>query len=195
MESLFDKLQALAYKRRIPSQTATSRDWFQSQTRGMKVKQSDILSDPNLVRKSRPTPGRMFHFSYDPKHKKTLPYYDSFPLIIMVDKAPKGFYGLNLHYLPMGLRAKFLDEMLRITNNNKFDESTKFVMSYQRLIAASKLAPFKPCFKHYLINKVQSEIKMVQPTEWEIAVFLPTARFKGASARKIHSDSRKIIKG
>ena len=29
----------------------------------------------------------------------------------MIEPAPGGFYGLNLHYLAPGVRARFLDEL------------------------------------------------------------------------------------
>jgi hypothetical protein len=193
MESLFDRLQAKAYKKQIPAQTQQSRDWFRSEIRGMRVKSDDILNDRNLERRTRPAPGRMYTYFYDPKHKATLPYYDRFPLIIMVGKAYKGFYGMNLHYLPIPLRAKFLDQLITITNNKKFDESSRFQASYNFLKGSSKMNLFKPCFKHYLIHKVESEIKFLSADLWEIATFLPTARFKGATAKQVHADSRKMI--
>lgn len=193
MESLFDRLQAKAYKKQIPAQTKQSRDWFRSEIQGMRVKSDDILNDKNLERRTRPAPGRMYTYFYDPKHKDTLPYYDRFPLIIMVGKAHKGFYGMNLHYLPIPLRAKFLDQLITITNNKKFDESSRFRASYNFLKGSAKMGLFKPCFKHYLIHKVESEIKFLSADLWEIATFLPTARFKGATAAKVHSDSRKMI--
>jgi hypothetical protein len=193
VESLFDKLQAAAYKKRIPAQTKQSRDWFRGEVRGMRVKGADVLNDPNLEHRTRPAPGRMYTYFYDPKHKATLPYYDRFPLIIMVGPATKGFYGMNLHYLPIPLRAKFLDQLMTITNNKKFDESSRFKASYNFLKGSSKFGAFKPCFKHYLIHKVESEIKFLPADLWEIATFLPTARFKGATAAKVHSDSRKQI--
>ena len=193
MESLFDKLQVAAYKKRIPAQTKESRDWFRGEIRGMRVKAETVLNDKNLEYRTRPAPGRMFTYFYDPKHKATLPYYDRFPLIIMVGKAEKGFYGMNLHYLPIPLRAKFLDQLMTITNNKKFDESSRFRASYNFLKSSSKMGLFKPCFKHYLIHKVESEIKLIPSDLWEIATFLPTARFKGATAKQVHADSRKMI--
>ena len=64
-------------------------------------------------------------YFYDPKTKDTLPYYDRFPLTIMVGPAPKGFYGLNLHYLPLDIRARFLDSLLDTINNKRYDETTQ----------------------------------------------------------------------
>jgi len=43
------------------------------------------------------------------------------------------------------------------------------------------------------MNHIDSNIKFISADLWEIATFLPTARFKGATSRKVHSDSRKLI--
>ncbi|MAE55833.1 MAG: hypothetical protein CMK23_07535, partial [Porticoccaceae bacterium] len=140
-----------------------------------------------------PLIGSMNMFFYDPKHKETLPYYDRFPLIIIIGPAKGGFMGLNLHYLPPILRAKFLDELLNITNNNKYDETTRFQISYKMLQATTKMRYFKPCIKHYLFSQVKSRLARVHAPEWEIATFLPTADFAKASATSVYRESRKAI--
>jgi hypothetical protein len=135
----------------------------------------------------------MYMFMYDPKHRKTLPYYDSFPLIIAVERAPKGFYGLNLHYLSPVLRAKFLDKLMENTNNRKFDETTRMTLNYQALKSIGKLKAFAPCFKHYLTSHVDSSIVMVEAPEWEIAIFLKTESFKKKSKSHVWGQSRRSI--
>lgn len=137
--------------------------------------------------------GDMFMFFYDAKHKDTLPYYDRFPLAIIVDFAPDGFYGINLHYLPLPLRAKFLDALLDTTTNKKYDKTTRFRASYRMLQSASKTRYFKPCFKHYLADHVKGNFAKIAAPDWEIATFLPTADFRGASEARVHRDSRAML--
>jgi hypothetical protein len=137
----------------------------------------------------------MYMYFYDPKTKDTLPYYDRFPLTIIVDPAPNGFYGLNLHYLPVPLRARLLDGLMDTLNNEKYDETTRFRLSYSMLSSASKLTAFKPCFKRYLSGHVRSRFALVDPSDWEIATFLPTADFAKASISRVYRDSRRIIRG
>ena len=43
--------------------------------------------------------GKLNMFMYDPKLKKKLPYYDTFPLVLPIESYSDGFLGLNLHYL------------------------------------------------------------------------------------------------
>jgi hypothetical protein len=137
--------------------------------------------------------GSMIMFFYDPKHRDTLPYYDSFPLIIAIGPAPGGFHGLNLHYLPIPLRAKFLDSLMDITNNKRYDESTRFDMSYQFLKSSSTMKYFKPCFKHYLTKQVEGKLAYIPPPEWEIATFLPAAQWQKGGRSQAYSDARKMI--
>ena len=141
----------------------------------------------------RPSIGRLNMYFYDPKTKDKLPYYDTFPLSVIVSKAPGGFYGLNLHYLAPTLRAKFLDALMDITNNKAYDDTTKFQARYNILQKTSKLRFYKPCFKHYLSKNVRSRFAYVPPPEWEIATFLPLANFEKASQRQVYKDSRTMV--
>lgn len=121
--------------------------------------------------------GRMVFFSYDPKHKKTLPYYDRYPLVIVTDMRPDGFLGLNLHYLPPMLRASLLDALWSYAGEGS-DESTRLEISYQILKATSRSRWYKPCVKEYLSGHVRSQIRVISPADWDNAIFLPLARFE-----------------
>jgi hypothetical protein len=158
-----------------------------------KVSRSALMKEDPVELRSKGIVGNMYMFFYDPKTKDTLPYYDSFPLVVVVGPAPGGFYGLNLHYLPPALRAKMLDAMMDITNNKKYDESTRFQMTYNTLKRAASLKFFKPCYKHYLNSNVRSRFAYVPAPEWEIATFLPTADFQKSGKSTVYSDSRKMI--
>ena len=66
----------------------------------------DLIRDGKQSR--TPHYGRMNMFFYDPKGRKTLPYYDTFPLVLPIESYPDGFLGINFHYLPIPLRLKLL---------------------------------------------------------------------------------------
>jgi hypothetical protein len=187
-EKYHDKLSASG----ITARTHESRAWFFDKLKGLSnIDRTKLLNDHALNPMHRPLPGRMFMFFYDPKGKKQLPYYDRFPLIIMVGKAKGGFYGLNLHYLPNKLRAIFFDKLLSFTNNNKYDETTKFKLTYNMLRSAASLKYFAPCFKHYLFSHLSSVPVEVPSTDWEIAVCLPTWKFVGDNNTSIWKESLK----
>ena len=196
MSNLFAKLEYEAFRAGVNPRTKEAQDWFRQKAQQMRrINRQDLLQDEQvkLVNRQNPLIGSMNMFFYDPKHKDTLPYYDRFPLVIIVGPAEKGFYGLNLHYLPNVLRAKMLDALLDITNNKKYDESTRFQVSYKLLQSSSKMRYFKPCYKHYLTAHVKSRLARVAAPEWEIATFLPTANFEKSSAANVYKDSRKAI--
>jgi hypothetical protein len=183
----------------VPARTDAAREWYRDQAK--QVRRSDV-QETRLIREmgsdryeSRFRLGHMYMFLYDPKHKDTLPYYDRFPLIFPINRAKGGFLGINMHYLPLQLRAKLMDALYDNVTNDRFDETTRLRASYNTLSAASKFKEFKPTVKHYLSNHVRSRLVYVNPTEWDIALFLPTARFVGATQTQVWQESRKIIRG
>jgi hypothetical protein len=193
MSNLFKNLEYEAFRNGITPRSKQSRDWFRkkAQEMGRGVNRGALMKEDPIELKSKKILGSMMMFFYDPKLKKTLPFYDSFPLVIVLQPAEGGFLGLNLHYLPPVLRAKFLDALLEITNNSKYDESTSFTATYDLLKRSSKMKYFKPCIKHYLTSHVRSKFAYVPAPEWEIATFLPTADFQKASQSTVYADSRR----
>ena len=182
-----------AFRNGITPRTKESMDWFRRKAQAMRrVNRNQIMKEEPIELRSRQVIGNMYMFFYDPKTKDQLPYYDRFPLVVVVGPAEGGFYGLNLHYLPPVLRAKMLDGLIDITNNRIYDETTRFNVRYNTLKRASRLKYYKPCFKHYLNSQVRSRFAYVQPPEWEIATFLPTADFS-TNKNSVYRDSRKMI--
>jgi len=125
-----------------------------------------------------PTIGEMYMFTYDPKHKETLPFYDVFPLVIPIEMYGDGFLGLNLHYLPPIARARLMDSLRKISNNDKYDDTTKLMVSYKVLKSYStQLSGFENCIKRYLYSHVRSKFHQVAASEWDKAVMLPLQKW------------------
>ena len=179
----------------IEEKTLQSLEWFRSELQATYLNQDKMNEEGELVIQAYPFIGSMVMFPYDAKTKKKLPYWDRFPVVIVmeVEEDYGSFQGLNLHYLPPTLRAKFLDGLMDRLTDKKFDEKTRFAVSYQYLKSATKLKYFKPCFKHYLTSNVRSRFAVVPAPEWEIATFLPTADWQKGSGRQVYKDSRNMI--
>ena len=196
MASLFDDILVQGVRSgQIPARTQQARDWFRDKAR---TQRSARAYPANLMKETgdkvdSPRIGHMYHFFYDPKTKQTLPYYDRFPLIFMVGPAKGGFYGINLHYLPPKLRATLMDNLYNVVSNKRYDENTKLRISYDILKGASKYRFFKPTFKHYLTENVNSQFLKIDSAEWDIALFLPTERFEKANKSRVFADSRKAV--
>ena len=171
-----------------------SYDWYKRKVQSMTTPGARSLISQGKAT-LRPKYGVMNLFGYDPKHKDKLPYYDVFPLILPLEPAKGGFLGLNLHYLPQTLRAQFLDQLYDRTNNTKFDESTRFNVTYKMLKGLSGKPYFKACVKHYLTSQIRSSFAIVDSADWEIAIFLPTESFRKSSMENVWKESRKKISG
>jgi|TARA_B110000285_G_C15058924_1_gene581213 hypothetical protein len=190
--SLFDTLQAQAFRAGITGNTKSSQRWFQTKVKALSApSRTALLKDEALKKTANPRVGDMMMYSYDPKHKATLPYYDRFPLTIMVQPAKGGFHGLNLHYLSPGVRARFLDELMALSPSKMTDTSRLAKLRYDLLTGAQKYKEFKPCFKHYLMSQVKSQMVRVPMTEWEIAIFLPVEQFVNVKSQSVWRYSRK----
>ena len=179
-----------------PNRTKEARDWYRTNAQQIRsVNTSRLMTDKKNVKTviNQRDIGKMFMFFYDPKHKDTLPYYDTFPLVFPIDFKPGGFLGINLHYLPPVLRARLMDALYATANNRKYDDSTKLRVSYQILASASRFKYFKPCIKHYLWEHVMGNRYLnIEPTNWDSALMLPTERFKKATKDKVWRESKEI---
>ena len=180
------------YKRQLQARSKEANAWFANNVKKLgTIGSGKMLGDDRLRKQSGASPGDMVMYTYNPKLKATLPYYDTFPLTIVVGPAKDGFYGINLHYLPPKVRAIFLDKLNDVASNQKFNATTRFKITYKLLMATKSYKYFKPCFKHYLSANVTSNIIKVNAAEWNIAIFLQTANFKKASVGTVWADSKR----
>jgi hypothetical protein len=138
--------------------------------------------------------GGLYCFYYDPKGKAEMPYYDIFPMVLILEKYSDGFLGLNLHYLPYQYRVAFLSKLLPYAVLDKDDEIKRLRVTYDILCASKRFKEFQPCIKKYLFGHVRSRLLTIQPNEWEIASLLPLHQFKGASPNKVWQESVEEIR-
>jgi hypothetical protein len=148
----------------------------------------DLIRDGK--RNNKPFYGKLNMFMYSPKFKKTLPYYDTFPLVLPLEMYPDGFLGINLHYLPIPLRIKLLDRLVDYSNNTAFDESTKLIVDYSKLKSVRLI---RPTIHKYLAGYTKSQFRRIDADEFTVATLLPVQRFKKASASEVWKESRAMI--
>lgn len=196
MASLFLTLRNELQTKGYDTRSREARNWFTERVRELngRINRKTLLNDTELKVRSQPIWGHMFMFVYDPKHKDTLPYYDRFPLVIALQKAPGGFLGLNLHYLRPDIRALFLDKMLDTLPGKgaQLDENSKLRLRYSLLAKARRMRYFAPCLKHYLFDHVKTRISQVHAPDWTTAIFLPTEHFAKANKTKVWKESQRI---
>ena len=95
MSNLFKNLEIEAFRAGITPRTKQSRDWFRKRLSNIskvgRINRSDLMKSDSVNLKNRTLVVSMQMFFYDPKHKDTLPYYDAFPLVIVIGPAKNGF--------------------------------------------------------------------------------------------------------
>ena len=168
--SIFDEISKLKKSGKEPYQ------WYRN-----RIKELGTPSQTQLIRDGKITGrvnfGALNMFIYDPKLKNKLPYYDTFPLVLPIERYRDGFLGINFHYLPYALRARL---MSRLDPNANYS-----ALKNVRLV--------KPTLKRYLNSNVRSRFRKLEEEDFMTAIMLPVQRFRKSSASKVWSDSRKVI--
>jgi len=174
----------------LASAAKKSRNWFQQQARLLGTQQptpQKVMRGGELT--SRPMPGKLYMFLYDPKHKETLPYYDMFPLVFPFSKDSTGFTGLNMHYLPYQMRVMLLQRLMDFASNKSMDETTRLKYSWSLIDGVSRYKLAQPCVKKYLANHVKTQLKLIPANDWATAMLLPVEQFVGSNKQKVWQDS------
>ena len=138
--------------------------------------------------------GMLYCYYYDPKTKDDLPYWDRFPMVLILEKYNDGFLGLNLHYLPVRYRVAFLQKLMKYAQMTPEQDIRRMRISYDILQSTRRFAEFRPCLKRYLYSHLRSRILMIEPNEWDVATMLPIQQFRGAKPQKVWMDSVKEYK-
>jgi len=167
-----------------------STSWYRAKIKEFgKPGASQLIRDGK--RDNKPFYGKLNMFFYDPKFKKKLPYYDTFPLVLPLEIYNDGFLGINFHYLPISLRVKLLDKLVDYTNSEDFtDVSTRMVVDYNKLKSVRLI---RPTIHKYLSGYTKSQFRRIDADEWTIATLLPVQRFKKSSDKEVWKESRSMI--
>ena len=191
--SYLDQLKVAINTNNVEARARAAGNWFRSlvnRTRGAfstETPQTILSRSESLV--ARSILGQMYFYSYNPKWKDELPWYDTFPLVFPIERYSDGFLGLNFHYLAPKHRAILMDQLKAFANNKKYDETTRLRLTYNMLKGFSKIKRARPTVHRYLSSKVNSKFVLVNADEWEVALFLPVERFRKASKKKVWAHS------
>ena len=131
----------------------------------------------------------MFFYIYDAKYKDELPFWDKFPIVIPIKYYSNGWLGLNLHYIPPGLRGPLLDKLMEYT---KAANSPRAFMklSYPLLKSIVRTKTLAPLIHRYLASHVKTDLVRVEPEYWMRAALLPVQQFQKESATTVWRQSR-----
>lgn len=192
---ILQKIEA-AWARNNPNDTkrntAKSLDWFRKYVGKSfnKIGTATMFRDRDMW-KSKFRFGKMYFFEYNAKHKATLPVWDRYPLVFpfSIYNAPDGVpivIGLNMHYLPPALRMMAFNALMKLRTEKRYRKKTRLEMEWSMLKAMAESKYFEHCIHSYRLDHLRSVLVEVPAESWELALFLPVARFIGdKSALKI----------
>jgi len=161
-------------------------------SRYKKVSRNVIRHSPNVRQVVRPVRGGMYTFKYVPKGKDSLPYYDSWPLIIPFRRMSGGrIHAFNLHYLPPKLRMKILWKLSPLLMEKELidEQSAEEGQSadYYDLNALNirydftgrgGLKMLRKCTRTYILNNIRGKLIEFPTQTWPVVAFLPIARWR-----------------
>mgnify|MGYP003138579391 CR=1 FL=1 len=174
MASIFDTI------RKSAGDKEKSVNWYRSKVRQLasRISSAKLMRQGNVV--ARPRLFDFCMFSYDPKLKRKLPYYDRFPLVFIIELYEDGFLGMNFHYLPYNLRARLLEEL----------DNRNFRRNYSQL---KRIKLIRPTIKRYLRAHYRSGFMRLEKDDYIPAIFMPVAKFEKASESRVFADSRRMV--
>jgi hypothetical protein len=151
-----------------------SANWYRTNVQSIadRVTARKLMSSGKL--NGIPSRGRLNMFFYDPKYKKVLPYYDTFPLVLPLETIPGGFMGMNFHYLRPLQRLSLLNNLQRFASGG-MSKSTRIDATYDGI---KNVGIAKPTIKKYLYKHVRSSFLRIDFDEAALAVYLPVQQFK-----------------
>lgn len=179
--SLRDKIQKKELDIRSRSHAL---NWFRDKVRESfsgRVQYKDKFA---AVAPSQAGMGRMYFFGYDPLHRDILPFYDTFPLVVVIGKYDDGFLGMNLHYLPPQPRALLLEQLMTKTRGSG-TKNARMDINWEVVNQIAKVKGFDRCVHRYLTDHIITPLVRVNEDQWETACLLPVQDFKGASAQQV----------
>ena len=193
-ESFLSKVSDAIKTGTVGQEVRRSAQWFQDKIKGLKgemknrfsstnaakfYREAETKVNPNLL-KRRAELGDLFCYYYNPKYRATLPYYDMFPMIMLIGAEKDTFLGINFHYLRPKWRAVLLDRV-----------SAKLGSGLPRWSKLRQIRQIAPTIKRYRYDHIMRRVIPIEENEQEIAIFLPTERFKKSGKTKVWSDSER----
>lgn len=200
-ENIFQKIQDLRSAAEIPARGPAAQDWFRQTIRNLYgdrtlVGREQLIQAEGATLVSRhPSAaiGKLYMFVYNPKHRVKLPYYDVFPMIFVLEVRTDSLLGINMHYLPYNLRLRLFNRLIELLSDDNMDENTRLRLSYRAIKTAAKFEPALSLIREYKAKYIRSQLLEVQPQDWEIAMFLPTATFHKAGRQTVWGKTRQQI--
>ena len=193
-ESFLSRVSDAVRSGTVGKEVKRSAKWFRDKIKGLEGELKNRFGSTNAAKfyreaetklqpavlKKRIELGDLFCYYYNPKYKDVLPYYDMFPMIMLLKAEKETFLGINFHYLRPKWRAILLD---RVT--------AKIGGGLPKWSKLRNIRQIAPTIKRYRFDHIMKKVIPIEEDEQEIAIFLPTERFKKAGKAQVWSASER----
>lgn len=197
--NVFDAIKDVRDAVEAPSEGEAGLKWMELaisqlyEDADLSVEERFLRDEKRLISKSGfKRPGEMYMFNYEPLNRSKLKFYDTFPIIYLLKVEQGALHGLNLHFLPPKLRYLFFLNLQQLRTGIG-DEARLGKMDYSVLASSNRYKYFRPCYRKYLIKRINSRMLKIPAEDWSIAISLPLERFKKTSKYSVWTDSRRMI--
>jgi hypothetical protein len=176
-------------------------DWFKTKINSLggnsPSAKTDLLKTTKEKQSNIVLPGTMVLFKYDPINKDTLPFYDVWPLTLVISQQGNLMTGINFHYLPYALRARLFDKLWMIASDVRNSKEQVVRLNWKLLSSVSKFPEIRPAIKSYRLDHLQTKFIKIPILDWKTAIFLPFESFAKKSSGYVARDSgmkiRKLV--
>lgn len=130
---------------------------------------SNLVNQDKNENRRRVYPGHLYFFDYEAQ-TESLPYYDKYPLVYVLNVSGNEFYGANLHYIKPKKRVIIIEKL----KNNQIDIPKKIIHKY-------------------LNKRCKSLFLDLAKEEWLTACYLPVEDFVLMKGGGKHSYPREYV--
>lgn len=188
------KMLKAFYAEGIDMTSAEATLWFRDNLTNIGYIRPTSVLEKSGAYLPRLAPGGIYFYGYKPKGSLDLPFFDRFPLTLVLQREKGGFLGLNFHYLHPMERADFFNDLSKYINDPKYDTNpgAKMAVTYS-VMKKSKIGYYRPCIKRYYYSHIVSKVTAVPPVYWKFMLFLSIDRFAKMVRDQVWKESRRMI--
>lgn len=199
--SVLYKLRQQGDNANLRPRTQDAVNFFIKQIKRLRTNQRKspgFANDNELISINKIQSGMLVYFGYEAETPyPQLPYYDKYPLTLIINRwvdennGTAYFDGINLHYVPLGIRFKFMEKIIKQYGYWNMDNNVNKFSNFNNYYAIRDLLHsmgFGFAYKKYLLNNVTTQFSQVPFKYIDVALSLPLSQWSGASDASVWSD-------
>lgn len=131
----------------------------------------------NKVPKQLIIPGNIYYFTYIPKGRTELDYWDKNPCVICLGRFKGGFYGLNLNLLDPIRRYLLMRKLPFVANEDKYE----FFLKMEKMYKLNEYHEFSPYRTYFAYKSAKLYLKKEYKTIFRKYLYqqMPISPFPG----------------